>query len=76
MYLNNNILDEYMYLKKEGVNMIRKKSVRFFLPIFLIFINFQIDSFDLFQLLKKVGLQINIPDFAMSNKLRNKKAMT
>lgn len=74
MYLNNNILDEYMYLKKEGVNMIRKKSVRFFLPIFLIYINF--DSFDLFQLLKKVGLQINIPDFAMSNKLRNKKAMT
>lgn len=54
--------------------MIRKKSVRFFLPIFLIYINF--DSFDLFQLLKKVGLQINIPDFAMSNKLRNKKAMT
>lgn len=76
MYLNNNILDEYMYLKKEGVNMIRKKSVRFFLPIFLIYINFQIDSFDLFQLLKKVGLQINIPDFAMSNKLLNKKAMT
>lgn len=74
MYLNNNILDEYMYLKKEGVKMIRKKSVRFFLPIFLIYINF--DSFDLFQLLKKVGLQINIPDFAMSNKLRNKKAMT
>lgn len=63
MYLNNNILDEYMYLKKEGVKMIRKKSVRFFLPIFLIYINF--DSFDLFQLLKKVGLQINIPDFAM-----------